>query len=112
MSSTSVLCQSCHNDALSKAPTIIEVPDDHDNYMSGMSTPLYRLNTTGTYQTTVEGQFKRSWRHKTTCPEVMAIHKIIVTETSLRQYQQYQCERRPVVFNLSNLLISFWGSQR
>lgn len=67
----SVLCQPCHTDALSSAPAIIEVPKDHKNYKS------------------VESQFKQTWRHTTACPEVRAVYKIIVTETSLRQYQQY-----------------------
>ncbi|KAF9790516.1 hypothetical protein BJ322DRAFT_1036993 [Thelephora terrestris] len=72
MSKVSVLCRPCHKDALSRTPVIVEVPEDHENYKS------------------VEKQFKQSWRHKTTCPEVQAIYKIIVAEASLRQYQQYQ----------------------
>ena len=48
-----------------------------------------------TYQTTVYKQFKRTWRHDTTCPEVKAIYKIIITETSLGQYQQHLYEVFP-----------------
>lgn len=71
MSSPSILCRACHNDALGRAPAIIEVPQDHQNYKC------------------VESQFRKTWRHKTTCPEVKAIYKIITTEANLRQYQQY-----------------------
>lgn len=72
MSEVSVLCQPCHDDALTMAPVIIKVPEDHKNYRS------------------VEGQFNQTWRHNTNCPEVKAIYKIIVTEASLRQYQEHQ----------------------
>jgi len=44
---------------------------------------------TGTYQTTVNKQFRRSWRHNTTCPEVKAVYKIAVTKASMNQYQEY-----------------------
>ena len=47
----------------------------------------------GTHQKAVESQFKQTWRHTTACPEVRAVYKIIVTEASLRQYQQYLYER-------------------
>ena len=39
----SILCQLCHNDALRVAPVIIEVPEDHDGYKSGMPTTLQWL---------------------------------------------------------------------
>lgn len=67
----SVLCRPCHDDALGKAPVIIVVPEDHRSYKSVVS------------------QFKLTWRHNTTCPEVKAVYKIIVSEASLKQYQQY-----------------------
>ncbi|KAF9790511.1 ADP-ribosylation [Thelephora terrestris] len=70
-SNASVLCQSCHGNELKKAPAIVQVPEDHNNYKS------------------VESQFKQSWRHKTACPEVKAIYKVISTEASLKQYDQY-----------------------
>lgn len=66
-----VMCQSCHAYALERAPAIIKVPEDHKTYKS------------------VESQFKQTWRHKTTCPEVKVIYKIVVSEASLKQYQQY-----------------------
>jgi len=69
--SKSVLCQICYDDALSRAPALVQVPDDHRNYKS------------------VEKQFKDTWRHKTTCPEVKAVYKIVVTDASMAQYQKY-----------------------
>lgn len=71
MCSLSVLCKLCHENALSKAPVIIEIPRDHKNYRS------------------VETQFTQSWRHSTACPEVKAVYKVITTEASLQQYRQY-----------------------
>jgi hypothetical protein len=71
MTDGSVLCESCHDSALSKAPAIIQVPEDHKNYKSA------------------EKQFKHTWRHNTACPDVKAVYKIIVTEASLTQYQEY-----------------------
>lgn len=41
MTDGSVLCESCHDSALSEAPAIIQVPEDHKNYKSGTSTVLY-----------------------------------------------------------------------
>ena len=34
------LCQHCHDNALNVAPVIIEVPEDHENYKSGMPAPF------------------------------------------------------------------------
>ena len=59
--------------------------------------------TMETYQTTVEKQFKQSWRHKTTCPEIKAVYKIIVTEASMNQYQEYMYERSPVMSNPASI---------
>ncbi|KAF9790510.1 hypothetical protein BJ322DRAFT_1104161 [Thelephora terrestris] len=67
----SVLCQPCHDDALSRAPALVRVPEDHKNYKG------------------VQKQFTQTWRHKTTCPEVKAVYKIVVSEASMTQYQQY-----------------------
>jgi len=68
---TLVMCQPCNDKALHKAPVIIEVPRDHQNY------------------TSVEAQFQQSWRHKTTCPEVRAVYKIINTTASSDKYEKY-----------------------
>lgn len=35
MIDTSVLCQSCHDGALGRAPMVIEVPKGHKSYKSG-----------------------------------------------------------------------------
>lgn len=56
--------------------------------------------TAGIYQTAVENQFRQSWRHNTVCPEVKAIYKIVGTEASLSQYEQYLYEWFPVISNL------------
>lgn len=74
MTDGSILCQFCHSDALSRAPAILRVSEDHRSYKS------------------VESQFKRTWRHNTTCPEVQAVYKIILTEANLKQYQRYMEE--------------------
>lgn len=70
-SSASVMCQICYEDALSMAPVLVEVPEDHSNYKS------------------VETQFIQSWRHNTVCPEVKAVYKIIGTDANSNQYQRY-----------------------
>ena len=41
MTDASVLCHRCYNIALSKAPVIIKVPEDHENYKSGTLTVFY-----------------------------------------------------------------------
>ena len=51
--------------------------------------------TTGTYHTTVEKQFKQSWRHKTTCPDLKVVYKIIAAEAIVIRYQQYLYEQLP-----------------
>lgn len=90
MNSPSILCQPCQDDALSKAPVIVEVPREHENYKSGKSTAFYLL-AAEIYQKTVASQFQQTWRHRTTCPEVKTIYKVIIAEESLKQYQQYLC---------------------
>ncbi|KAF9790514.1 hypothetical protein BJ322DRAFT_395234 [Thelephora terrestris] len=69
-STASVLCQTCYDSELSKAPALVQVPEDHQNFKS------------------VESQFQKTWKG-TACPEVKAIYKIIVAEASLKQYKQY-----------------------
>ena len=49
----------------------------------------FRQYTKDADQHTVETQFRHSWRHKTTCPEVRAVYKIIITTASLKKYEQY-----------------------
>jgi len=68
---TDVLCLPCYGKALRKAPVLIEVPDDHDNYRN------------------VAMQFQQSWRHETACPEVRAVYKVINTAASLKKYEKY-----------------------
>lgn len=70
------------------APVLIEVPEDHDNYKSGMLRVL-RFLTGGTDWFTVEKQFQQTWRHGTACPGVRAVYKIINTTTSVKKYEQY-----------------------
>ena len=41
MIDASVLCQPCHDTALSTAPVIIEVPEGHNTYKSGTLTTFY-----------------------------------------------------------------------
>ncbi|KAF9790513.1 hypothetical protein BJ322DRAFT_395572 [Thelephora terrestris] len=69
-SSASVLCQTCYDNELKKAPAIVQVPEDHNNYKS------------------IESQFKQTWKG-TACPEVKAIYKVIVAEASMKQYKKY-----------------------
>lgn len=71
MTAKSILCEACHDYALNEAPVIIEVPKDHKNYKG------------------IKTQFKQTWKHKTTCPDIKVIYKIIVPETSMDQYLQY-----------------------
>lgn len=37
----------------------------------------------------VASQFQQKWLHTTKCPEVRAIYKIVNTEESLAEYEQY-----------------------
>ncbi|KAF9790536.1 hypothetical protein BJ322DRAFT_999788 [Thelephora terrestris] len=66
-----LLCQPCHDNAMLMAPMIIRMHEDHGSYKS------------------VAIQFQQSWMQNTPCPQVRAVYKIISTEQSLRQYQQY-----------------------
>lgn len=86
------MCHPCHSKALRLAPVIIEVPQDHENYKSG--TWFRSINWRwSTDQCTVKSQFQQSWRHPTTCPEVRAVYKIVITTTSQSKYDEYQCDR-------------------
>lgn len=53
------------------APMIIAIPEDHESYRS------------------VKTQFIQSWKHNTVCPDVRVIYKVICTEGSSAQYDQY-----------------------
>ncbi|KAF9790512.1 hypothetical protein BJ322DRAFT_395524 [Thelephora terrestris] len=70
-SGASILCQSCYDNELRRAPAIVQVPVDHNRYKS------------------VESQFKKSWRQGTPCPEVQAVYKVVVTEESQKRYKLY-----------------------
>lgn len=86
-----VMCQPCYDRALRTAPIIIEVPEDHENYKSGGPTTFRSLGSE-TDQSTVADQFKQSWRHGTTCPEVRAVYKIVNSTASVTKYEQYLCD--------------------
>lgn len=88
MNGKTILCQNCYDDAAFAGPVLIKVPEDHENYTSGTQVSVPFAGG-GIYQTTVESQFKESWRHKTKCPEVRAVYKIINTETSTKTYDEY-----------------------
>lgn len=84
----SILCQPCYDSAQRRGPVIIEVPEDHENHQSGA--PMHAsFVDTGTYRITVRLQFKQSWRHDTTCPQVRAVYKIVHSKTSLKKYERY-----------------------
>ena len=85
------LCQLCHDNAMIMTPMIVKIPEDHEAYKSGTSTSFYWL-TAKTHRTIVGKQFQQSWRHKTACPGVCAIYKIVSTEASLKRYQTYLYE--------------------
>ena len=70
------------------APVLIEVPKDHENYRSGTWIISYSL-AVETDQVIVATQFQESWRHRTTCPKVRAVYKIINTAASLNRYETY-----------------------
>ena len=38
----------------------------------------------------VANQFRGSWRHPTTCPEVQAVYKIVTSKTVLDKYNAYR----------------------
>lgn len=76
------------------------VPEDHRSYRSGALVAVNCL-TRRAYRKTVVSQFRLTWRHNTTCPEVKAVYKIIISGTSLKQYQQYLYERCPSYLTLS-----------
>jgi len=85
------MCQPCHDGALSVAPAIIEVPEDHETYKSGMLTISCCL-ARETDRSTVAKQFKQTWRHSTTYPKVRAVYKIVNTTASLDNYERYLCD--------------------
>jgi len=83
-----VMCRPCHDRALGVTPAIIEVPEDHEIYKSGMPTVPLSLSMR-TDRSTVKTQFEQTWRHSTKCPEVRAVYKIVNTTASLDKYKQY-----------------------
>jgi hypothetical protein len=54
------------------APGIIEIAEENETFKS------------------VSQQFKRSWRHTTTCPKVRAIYKIVSAKQILDKYNAYR----------------------
>jgi len=65
--------KTCGDEAASKGPTILEVPEGHVTFKS------------------VEDQFIASWRHAgKVCPPVKAVYKIIGSQSSLAKYDAYR----------------------
>ena len=82
------------------APVLIEVPEDHENYKSGMLVTARYLDIEPD-QITVARQFQRSWRHPTICPEVQVVYKIINTEESLLKFERYLCGRLSLISDIA-----------
>lgn len=100
---TTILCLTCYDNALRAGPVLINVSEDHENFKSG--TLEYVSSAYGvTYHRTVESQFKESWRHNTTCPQVRAVYKIVNTEASLKKYEEYLYDS----FHVLSLLAFFY----
>ena len=106
---TDVLCLPCYGKALRKAPVLIEVPDDHDNYRNGTLVIPHSL-TIEIDQIVVAMQFQQSWRHETECPEVRAVYKVINTAASLKKYEKYLCGRLSIISDISSITESFGSS--
>ncbi|KAJ8516790.1 hypothetical protein ONZ45_g5937 [Pleurotus djamor] len=65
--------KTCSDDAESKGPMILEVPQGHVTFKS------------------VADQFKASWRHAgTSCPPVRHVYKILSPQASLANYDAYR----------------------
>ena len=71
MDSGIIFCDLCHNKVLHMAPMIVEVPSDHESYIS------------------VASQFRQKWTHNTRCPQVRAVYKIVSPTANLVKYEQY-----------------------
>lgn len=75
---------------MQNAPAIIEIAEENETFKSGpfalASVPcLDRL-----IFALVAQQFKRSWRHTTTCPKVRAVYKIVATQQNVDKYNSYR----------------------
>jgi hypothetical protein len=64
--------KTCADNALGQAPLLLEVPKGHTTF------------------TSVEDQFRVSWRHSTNCPTVKAIYKIVGSRASMMSYDAYR----------------------
>jgi len=64
--------KACSTVAEKRAPALLEVPANHKTFKS------------------VTGQFKASWRHKTACPTVRKIYKVVSTPASVTKYEAYR----------------------
>ncbi|KIM80422.1 hypothetical protein PILCRDRAFT_73161 [Piloderma croceum F 1598] len=65
--------KTCADEAASKGPIILEVPEGHATF------------------TSVADQFRASWRHAgKVCPPVKAVYKIIGSQSSLAKYDAYR----------------------
>jgi len=89
MKDGTVFCQSCHNRVFRVAPTIVQVPGDHERHKNGQSIPVMFDEATDAYTPSVATQFQQKWTNDTPCPEVRAIYRIVSTKASLKKYEQY-----------------------
>lgn len=65
-------CTACEVSVMQRSPAIIEIVEENETFKS------------------VSQQFKRSWRHTTTCPKVRSIYKIVSTQKILDKYDAYR----------------------
>jgi len=71
-SGKTIFCAACEVSVMQSAPAIVEIAEENETFKS------------------VAQQFKRSWRHTTSCPKVRAIYKIVATQQNVDKYNAYR----------------------
>ena len=83
-------CKACEVSVIRSAPTIIEIAEDNETFKDGTFTisPVFRPSCLRFG--VVAEQFKNSWRHATTCPQVRAVYKVVSTPQNVDKYNLYR----------------------
>lgn len=79
---------------MQNAPAIIEIAEENETFKSGVFFLCSVDSSSGSaydWRGVVAQQFKRSWRHTTSCPKVRAVYKVVPAQQSLDKYNAYRC---------------------
>ena len=72
------------------APAIIEIAKENETFKGGAFADSSVSCPNRLRSEVVVRQFKRSWRHTTTCPKVRTVYKIVSTQQNADKYNTYR----------------------